>query len=216
MVCGGQGSDLAGRTSTKTCELYVWGQPCQKAMPDLPCISAENPILVYDDATPATPKLYACMNCDFPLSRTTCYKFEPAAANPANAWVNIGTSNYPHRLGVVVGGKIYLSNSRWEIFEPATNAFSFWPRTNMPYISDSNACMVTLTVNGVVYIYICGVGYSKQNCVRYNTVTETWDKAISITLPNSCPECTCVVNPINRNQIVISQQVALNCSFSLF
>ncbi len=126
---------MAGRTATKTCELYVWGQSCQKAMPDLPCVTSENPIIVYDDAT---PKLYACLGCG-PSYKTTCYSFNPTAAAPANAWVSIGTSNYVHALGVFVNGKIYLtpgsSGSRWEIFDLTKNTFSKWTsRTTNPFV----------------------------------------------------------------------------------
>ena len=211
LTCGGQGSDATGRANTKTCELSVYGQTCQKAMPDLPCISSENPILVYDDSTPAAPKLYTCMYCYLPQSKITCYSFDPTAANPKNAWVTLGSSLYSHDpgLGVVVGGKIYLSSSsRGEIFDPVAKTFTQWPGFpgKIPYRPDGNACMVALTVNAVVYIYICGVGPNTNYCERYNVNTATWDPTI-ITLPNSCTECTCAVNPTNRNQIVISQTV---------
>jgi len=80
-------------------------------------------------------------------------------------------------------------------------------KMSMKLIIGTDACIVTLTLNEFIYIYVCGVGDTSQNCDRFNVGTGTWDTTITITLPNSCYECTCVVNPTNRNQIIISQGV---------
>jgi hypothetical protein len=106
-----------------------------KLIPDLPCVTSENPIIIYDDAT---PKLYACLGCG-PSYKTKCYSFNPTAAAAANAWAPLGTSNYVHSLGVFVDGKIYLtpgsSGSRWDIFDPEKNTFSKWSsRSTNPFI----------------------------------------------------------------------------------
>ena len=126
-------------------------------------------------------------------------------------WTPIpGAARYYHFYdrGVLFDGKIYVTGSftTGEILDPVTKTWTKWPGWNaLAYRPGANPCAVVITVNTIPNIYMCGGDWALAVCQRYS-IAGGWEFVTN--LPNDCIECTCVVSPTNRNQIIMSQSSA--------